>query len=46
MGGQSFGTANATGRLAGRPHDQSAQRVGDRYVVRLPGAGAAMLIAR
>jgi hypothetical protein len=43
LGGQSFGTATSTGRLAGKPVTYSVIPRGHTYVVRLPAASAALL---
>jgi glycosyl hydrolase family 79 len=43
LGGQTFGTATATGKLAGRSTITSVRRTNGAYVVRLPRASAAML---
>ncbi len=46
LGGQSFGSATATGRLAGRTVRYQVKPAGGRYAVSLPAASAAMLSLR
>ena len=46
LAGQSFGARTTTGTLSGSAHQDALHPVQGRYVVRLPGASAAMLTAR
>jgi Glycosyl hydrolase family 79 C-terminal beta domain len=43
LGGQSFGQATYTGKLAGRSTDTSVAPTGGAYVVKVPAASAALL---
>jgi hypothetical protein len=45
LGGQSFGSQTDTGRLDGRRRTDSVDPIRGRYVVNLPAASAAMLVA-
>jgi hypothetical protein len=46
LGGQSFGTQTTTGRLSGSAARPGVKPIGNGYVVTLPAASAAMLVAR
>jgi hypothetical protein len=46
LNGQSFGSQTTTGQIAGSAKSSVVEPIGDRYVVRLPAASAAMLTAR
>ena len=46
LAGQSFGAQTTTGRIGGSAQRSTVKPIGDRYVVSLPAASAAMLTAR
>jgi glycosyl hydrolase family 79 len=46
LGGQSFGAATATGELGGTARPSLIHPIRGRFVVRMPPASAALLIAR
>jgi hypothetical protein len=46
LAGQSFGARTTTGRLGGSAQRSTVKPIGDRYVVSLPAASAAMLTVR
>jgi hypothetical protein len=46
LGGQSFGSATGTGRLAGTPQLASVKPRGGAYTVSLPAGSAALLTVR
>jgi hypothetical protein len=46
LAGQSFGPQTTSGRIGGSAHRSTVKPIGDRYVVSLPAASAAMLTAR